>query len=68
MVESAELTIYFQNGQMTTLDLSPLQLKTIILALGLSFPDENSYRCISDKALPEIINFLQQKIKIVPRA
>ena len=66
MIESAELNIYFANGQMTTLDLSPLQLKTIVLALGISFPDESSYRCISDKALPAIIEHLQKKIKFIP--
>lgn len=67
MIESAELTIYLQDGQMTSLELSPMQLKTIILALGLSFQGETSYRCFSDKSLQEIINLLQQKIKIIPR-
>ena len=67
MIEGAELSIYLQNGKMTTLDLSPMQLKTIVLALGLSFPDEDSYRCFSDKGLSEIINLLQKKIKIAPR-
>lgn len=67
MIESAELTIYLQDGQMTSLELSPMQLKTLILALGLSFQGETSYRCFSDKGLQEVIKLLQQKIKIAPR-
>lgn len=67
MIESAELNIYLQNGQMTTIDLSPLQLKTIVVALGLSFPDENSVACFSDKALPGIIEHLQKRIKVKPQ-
>lgn len=66
MVESAELNIYFKNGEMTTVDLSPLQLKTIVVALGLSFPDENSVNCFSDKSLANIVEYLQKHIKIKP--
>lgn len=67
MIESAELTIYLQDGQMTSLELSPMQLKTIILALGLSFQDETSYQCFSDKGLSTIIDLLQTRIKIAPQ-
>lgn len=65
MIEGAELNVYFENGENATLDLTPLQLKTILVALGLSFTSETSYRCISDQALPGIINLLQQKVKII---
>ena len=64
MIESAELNIYFKNGEMTTIDLSPMQLKTIVVALGLSFPDEASVACFSDKSLNDIVDYLQKRIKI----
>lgn len=66
MIESAELNVYFKNGEMTTIDLSPMQLKTIVVALGLSFPDENSVACFSDKSLTDIVDHLQNHIKLKP--
>lgn len=67
MIEAAELTIYLQNGNQTTIELSPMQLKTIAVALGLSFQGDTSYRCISDQALPAVIEHLQKVIKVVPK-
>lgn len=63
MIESAELNIYFANGQTMEVGLTALQLKTVMVALGLSFQDERYYSCIADKDLPAIIDYLQQKIK-----
>ena len=63
MIESAGLNIYFANGQNIEVGLTALQLKTVMVALGLSFHDERYYSCIADKDLPAIIDHLQQKIR-----
>jgi len=42
MIEGAELTVYVNNGENITIDLSPVQLAGIVMLLGIEYNTANS--------------------------
>lgn len=50
-ITDAFLEIEINNDDCWNLDLSPIQLKAIFLALGISFKGNNSYKCLSDESI-----------------
>ena len=57
MIKSAEITLYTDNFDTVELQLSPMQLKTIIQILGINFQNQNSYNCHSDETLKRLFEY-----------
>ena len=67
-IEGVEVNIYFDDetndGQCSTIDLSPMQTKVMLAALGITNIGENTINCFSDEGLQKVLNLLRERIKI----
>lgn len=68
MIKNAELTLYDENFDSIELQLSPMQLKTIIQILGINFADEHSYNCHSDNTLKRLFEYDGNPLKLIPKS
>lgn len=55
MITSAELTLYNEDDDCWSVDLSEWQLKAIITILGITEATENSVTCFSDEKIKDIL-------------
>lgn len=54
MIESAELTVYDENGDSLSIDLSPVQLTAVCKILGLSM-ENGELMCFSNESIIKIM-------------
>lgn len=66
MIKHAELTLYDENFDSIELELSPIQLKTIVQILGINFQNENSYNCHTDETLMRLFEDKGNPLKLKP--
>lgn len=65
MINNAELTIYLNNGEDISFELSPVQLIAIVKLLGIEYNTESSsVNMFSDETLKTLIAFKGNPLRL----
>lgn len=64
MIESVDLSIWFDDGNQTEIELSPMQTLVVLKILGIKAASETHITCYSDKTLEQFLELKTNPLRL----